>query len=449
MPNNSKAIHFNRLLLLGIFFASIAVFIIDIQFPLGVAGDIPYALFIMATYWTRQKSYILASGILATLLVVLGFLLSEPSDYMLMTATVRVMSIIIIWGSVWFVIKYLQSLDHIRKDEKRMSALFKATTDEIMVFQIDTDMNPLPFLEVNEVACEILGYTREELLQKTLYDIVATDKEHIKQHLQKVIMRGESLHESKHLTKEGEGIPLEISARSFTYSGRQTIISIGRDVRERRKLEQEILNISEQERQRIGRDMHDDLGQMLTGTALIAQNLATKLKSKGIEDAPKVQKITNMIREADEHARALARGLVPVNVESNGLDIALQELARKSTDLYDVEVQYSRCHCKLFDDNSSAVHLYRIAQEAINNAIKHSEATRINVELAPHDDHILLTVSDNGVGLQVQNEKNNGMGLRIMKFRAQMIGGSLEMKSESGKGTEIICKVPQNHAGKA
>lgn len=211
----------------------------------------------------------------------------------------------------------------LRENERRYRMLFQAATDEILVFQVNDNMEPMPFLEVNDIACELLGYSREELLQKTLFDITAAENEEIRNRITNVVSSGETVHESQHITKEGNTIPLEISARAFNYNGRTTFISIGRDVRERRKLEQEILNISEQERQRIGRDMHDSLGQMLTGIGLIAQNLARKLKSNELPAGDDVQEIADMIKEADQQARSLSHGLVPVNLESYGLNAAL------------------------------------------------------------------------------------------------------------------------------
>jgi two-component system CheB/CheR fusion protein len=352
-------------------------------------------------------------------------------------------------GEVVRIFGTTQDITHRKKAEeqrienvRRYRMLFKAATDEIMVFQLDDDMEPLPFMEVNDIACDILGYTREELLEKKVYDIISADKEEIKKRIREALREKERVYETQHISKDGTVIPLEISVRAFTYNGRPTIISVGRDVRERRKLEQEILNISERERQRIGRDMHDDLGQMLTGIGLIAQTLSNDLESKGLQAAEKVQEIADLVKEADEHSRALSRGLVPVNIDSNGLDYALRELTRKSSKMYDIDINYFNGQENIIDNNSSAIHLYRIAQEAINNAVKNGNATVIDVKLTSNDDHMTLCIDDNGSGFPEPEERGDGMGVRIMNFRAQMIGGNLEINSEKGKGAEIICQIP-------
>jgi len=348
-----------------------------------------------------------------------------------------------IFGTTHDITRRKQAEQQLRENEQRYRMLFQAGTDEILVFQLDENLDPRPFMEVNNVACDMLGYSREELLQKTLYDIIAADKEDIKKRISEVVAFGEKTHETKHLTKGGNIIPLEISARSFLYKGRQTMISIGRDIRERHKLEQEILNISERERQRIGRDMHDDLGQMLTGIGMITRNLANQLKANGLPKAEKVLEIANMIKEADEHARSLARGLVPVNVESNGLNNALEELTSRNSKIYDIDICYLNDQADEIKNSSSKVHLYRIAQEAINNAVKHGKATSIDVVFTADSDYLMLRIRDNGKGFSGSRSKSNGMGLRIMNFRTSLIGGSLEIDSEKGVGTEIICKVPQ------
>lgn len=348
-----------------------------------------------------------------------------------------------IFGTSHDITQVKKTEEQLRESEQRYRVLFQSTSDEILVFQVDGNKNPLPFMEVNSVACDILNYSREDLLKKTIYDIDAADKKEVDKRIEHILRNKEVTQESRYQTKDGIIIPVEISARSFHYNGRDTIISIGRDIRERRKLEEEILKISDQERQRIGRDLHDSLGQMLTGIGLITQNLAQKLKSNELYGAEEVKDISDMIKEADEQARSLSRGLVPVNVESNGLNAALQELAGKTSKMYDIAINFRDNQISHIENNLTAIHLYRITQEAINNAVKHGQATAIDVQLSALGDHITLTVEDNGVGFSAQEVVSDGMGLRIMNFRTQIIRGSLEVQSEPGEGTKITCNVPK------
>lgn len=351
--------------------------------------------------------------------------------------------IVKIFGTTHDITQYKKTENKLKEHEHRYRTLFKAATDEILVFQVDEQMNPLPFLEVNDTACNILGYSRNELLQKIIYDIVAADKEEVDRRIELIIEEQEVVRDSRHKTKEGDIIPLEISSRAFKFNGRHTIVSIGRDIRERLELEQEILNISDYERQRIGHDLHDSLGQMLSGIGLLAQNLVKKSKKNGWPAEKEIQDITDMIREADQQARTLSRGLVPIYLESDGLDAALNELVERASKLYSIDVHYQPGSTNIQEDNTRALHLYRITQEAINNAVKHGKATSIEVELSSFEDQIFLRIQDNGSGFQEPEERSDGMGLRIMHFRSQMIGGNLKINSKKGVGTEITCHIPR------
>ncbi|MGM0588975.1 MAG: PAS domain S-box protein [Bacteroidota bacterium] len=331
--------------------------------------------------------------------------------------------------------------EKLKASERRYRALFHGMTDEVLVFHLDSENHPQPFLEVNEMACELLGYTREELLDMTVEDIVDGDTIDLEKRIEHLVENKEFLRDSVHFTKDGTKIPVEVRAHLFEINGKPTVLSIGRDIRERLKLEQEILDISEQERRRIGQDLHDGLGQMLTGIGLISKNLAREMKRRDLEEAEHVQEIADLVKEADQYARGLSHGLVPVNVEANGLDSALQNLTEKTTSIFGVQCHFQPKELTLLEDTSTAVHLYRIAQEAINNAIKHGKSNEIWVELQSDDEMIELEVRDDGVGFNPGQDENEGMGLRIMNYRAQMIGGKLRIDSSGDYGTRVTCSI--------
>lgn len=439
MSDKPKSLTFNQLLLGVTGLLSVAVFVVDIYIPLGASGSMIYILFVMATYWNSKK-FTITSGVLATLLIFLGYRFSVTSEYIILSIINHLMAVIAVWGSVWLVNNYKASFQQAKRNYRM---LFQAANDEILVFQLDDHNRPEPFLEINDTACDILGYSRDELLQKSLYDISSLEKEEIERRIANVIEHGEIIYESRHRTKEGDIIPLELSVRSFTYSGRRAIISVGRDLRERYRLEQEILNVSEQERQRIGRDMHDDLGQLLSVATITTQMLVREMKARNMKEAKKIEEIADMIKTAGERSRTLSHGLVPFNVQENGLNDALQELTDSVSGMYGIEVHYSGSQDVLLTGNYAAVHLYRIAQEAINNAVKHGKATSIEVDLSSSSDDITLRIKDNGSGFP-ESETNDGIGLRIMKFRANMIGGDLKITSEYEKGTAVNCRLPKS-----
>ncbi len=211
---------------------------------------------------------------------------------------------------------------------------------------------------------------------------------------------------------------------------------------ERKRLEKEILEISEREQQRIGRDLHDGLGQHLTGIELMTQALEQQLATESKSGAAHAAEIARYVREAINQTRLLAKGLSPVALESEGLMCALKDLSASTEKLFKVACSF-RCDVPvLIHDNATTVHLYRIAQEAVSNAIKHGKAKRIEIGLTHTEKRINLAVHDNGIGFPKMPGKK-GMGLRIMRYRVGVIGGSLAIQKKAGGGTTVVCSVHQ------
>lgn len=203
------------------------------------------------------------------------------------------------------------------------------------------------------------------------------------------------------------------------------------------RLERQIMEISERERERIGHELHDGLGQQLTGIAFLSKALVHKLDAQKRPEASDASQIVAMINQAVSETRQLARGLQPVEVEENGLMSALDGLASNIEGLFHVDCKFRCAAPVLLRDRNTANHLYRIAQEAVNNAIKHGKAAHISIELAAPRGRIQLVVSDDGVGIDEHSASSTGMGLQIMRYRANLIGADLAIASEPGNGTQI------------
>jgi signal transduction histidine kinase len=214
---------------------------------------------------------------------------------------------------------------------------------------------------------------------------------------------------------------------------------IALDVTDRKQLEQEILEISGREQRRIGHDLHDDLCQRLGGLQILSGVLAEDLKANAYPQAASAVRILAQVHEALERARLLARGLAPVALEGDGLATALQELAANSDELFRIRCEFRAEVPVTLADPSAATHLYRIAQEAVSNAVKHGRANHVLIRLADAGDTFELKVTDNGRGFSPQAATARGMGLRIMKYRATMIGATLEVRSAAGQGTTVTC----------
>ncbi len=215
-------------------------------------------------------------------------------------------------------------------------------------------------------------------------------------------------------------------------------------IAERRRLEDELLEITEKERRRIGLDLHDDLGQQLSGLALMTKGLELKLAKRRAHEASDAAKIHNLVQQAMNHARGLARDLVTLDLKGGDLAAALDGLARHVAEMFKISCRFKAEGNLPSLEANVASQLYKIAQEAVTNAIKHAKAKTVGISLADGADAITLTVHNNGLPFPNLKGPSTGMGLRIMNYRASLIGASLEIKGEGSRGTRVICTVPRD-----
>lgn len=225
-------------------------------------------------------------------------------------------------------------------------------------------------------------------------------------------------------------------------------VVLRQDTRERERLERAILEIGDRKQQQMGRDLHDSVCQELAGIAFMGQALERRLMSRLPEEAAEVARMTSLISKATDHARSIARGLQPVEVESNGLMVALEEMARNTSDIFHVECVFVCEEEVLVGDNAEAVHLYRIVQEAVHNAIRHGHASKVTIRMRAMQRCGMLEVRDNGKGIPDTLPERKGMGIETMRYRAEVIGGILEFRRAPGRGTQVRCtfKLPPEKA---
>ena len=212
---------------------------------------------------------------------------------------------------------------------------------------------------------------------------------------------------------------------------------------ERRRLEQEVLEISEIERQRIGQDLHDDLGQQLAGLWFFSSTLEKRLRAESSAQADTAAKIAGQLDTALALTRSLARGLQPVMPEPRGLMVALTEIAERSSELFKLRCRLTCRRPVQVHDPDIATHLYRIAQEAVTNAARHGHAKHILILLSASKKNLMLSVNDDGSGFPEPAHKHAGMGIRTMKYRAEALGGSLIFSNRPQGGTSVVCTIPK------
>ncbi len=224
-------------------------------------------------------------------------------------------------------------------------------------------------------------------------------------------------------------------------TGENLILEMGLDVSEHLRLQREVVGISDLERQRIGVDLHDSVGQVLTGVAMLSKVLGGKLGARELPEADSAAEISRLLNEAIRQTRFLARGLFPAHLKRLGLAAALEEFAANASDLYDVNCSFRTEGDPPDIPESTAAHLFRIAQEAVSNAVRHADADRIRIVLRARKDGAELTITNNGAPPPPRPDWRKGLGLRIMEYRASMIGGTLRIKPGADGGAVVSCRI--------
>ena len=222
-------------------------------------------------------------------------------------------------------------------------------------------------------------------------------------------------------------------------------IGVATNITERQRLERQILEISDREQARIGQEIHDGLCQQLVSLAFDANSLEQRLRKEQNSETATAQRIVKFLDESITEARQLSRGLFPVRLESEGLPSALEELANSTSERFRVRCRFECHEPAVVNSKVIATHLYRIAQEAINNSIRHGQAKTIEVQLRGEEDQLVLRVQDDGMGTEApvpDPGKLSGLGLYIMDYRARAIGGTLRLGPSAIGGTTVSCCVP-------
>ena len=405
----------------------------------------------------------------------------------------------------------------LRESEARARAVLETTVDGVITIGVDGTVESF-----NPAAERIFGYEAAEVVGRNVHVLMpepyrAEHDGYLEAYRttgrRKIIGIGREVRGRR---KDGSTFPMDLAVSEVDLGGRTIFTGLVRDISDRVTLERELLRVAEEERRRIGQDLHDGLGQMLTGTALIARSLARQVARGELPTKESAEEVVELIKDADVYARRLARGLAPVELDGEGLSAALERLAKNAQHFFGIAcsseetVDPSTSPARL--SSEAAANLFRIAQEAVSNAVRHGKARSVQIRLSWTPDYLRLRVHDDGRGFEAElveggrrsgagdegaspaglesnpqrvspvvlpssgssggcpmghgtsptgdapppsgrtrpqpagsaaaQDESRGMGLHIMRYRAHVAGGSLEIASRPGSGTTVSCSLP-------
>lgn len=331
----------------------------------------------------------------------------------------------------------------LQEREERLRAIVETAVDAIITI---TDRGVID--SVNSSALRMFGYAREEMIGRNVSMLMPEpDRSHHDRYLENYGRTGRAAiigigREVVAQHKDGRLFPAHLAVSEVRLANHRLYTAFLHDLTNRRKLEQLVAEASAAEQQRIGQDLHDGLGQQLAGLSFYCKSLVTRLEAKGAAaEAADARRMNELIGEALRQARGLARGLNPIVDGEQGLASALEELAAYVSSTFGVPCRFEGIDPIAIPDRTVANHAYRVAQEAVTNALKHAKPWNVTIRLGVDRGQVLLSVEDDGTGISPQAAQT-GSGREIMRARAAYIGGTVEIVPGEAGGTVVRCRFP-------
>ncbi len=302
---------------------------------------------------------------------------------------------------------------------------------------------------INPSAEVMFGYAKDALVGQSVNRLMScsmrkSHNQYINNYLEtgigKIIGTGRQLIGQR---KNGSQFPMYLSIGDINLSHTRLFAGVIMDLSEQQRLQREIMDVPVREQRRIGQELHDGIGQQLTGLGMLAASLVNKASK------PEHQLATQLasgIQETLSQVRKLSKGLVPIEIDAKGFNLAIQNLADEIRRQSHIPVIVDIMKEIELNDNNLVIHLYRIIQEALNNAVKHAMASEIRIVIGLDGESCQLDIIDNGKGISDEPDNYEGLGLSIMKYRCSLFDGKLEVSLLESGGTRVCCRFPRNLA---
>jgi PAS domain S-box-containing protein len=328
------------------------------------------------------------------------------------------------------------------ESEQRMRAILDTANDAIITVDASGTMQ-----RVNPASETIFGYAVAEMIGQNVRMLLPAP---LREEYTRMMGQprgtdrkpfGGSSREIQGLRKDGSVVPLEVAVSEVVPG--KVYTGIIRDISRRRELEREVTEIAAAEQRRIGQELHDGVSQELTGLSMLAAALKDRLNGAAAATETLAIRVVEGLANVQTHVRAVSHGLIPVDVDAEGLRAALEDLSLRVRQQTGVDCAFHATRSVLVKDSLTATHLFHIVQEAVNNALRHGGAGRIDIHLHARPESLTLSVSDDGVGITLDSYRRDGVGLRLMRYRAGLIGGVLQIRPGDERGTLVTCTLSE------
>jgi PAS domain S-box-containing protein len=338
-----------------------------------------------------------------------------------------------------------QAEDALRESEQKFRAVFERAAIGVALVSAAGRIT-----QTNRAFQDLFGYQAAELSGLPFADLVwGSQSPRVAEPLARLMDGQQDVYETeaRHLRRDGRVLWIKLTAsliRDSAGQPRYALVLVA-DVTQRRQAEKQMADAMVAEQRRLGQELHDGLVQQLTGLGMIARSLQDRLRSESHPQADAVGELCGLIREAQRQGRAMLKGLRPVEVDAHGLMAAIEDLATGTETWYGIPCSVRFDQPVQVEDTNIATQLFYIVREAVANAVRHAKAKHIEIRLDEKDEGILLQVRDNGVGITAALQAAEGMGLRIMRYRASLIGATVDLATAEAGGTVVTCMLRQEH----
>ena len=347
------------------------------------------------------------------------------------------------------------------KSEERYRSVFNQANDAMFVCYLNYGRTLSNFVEVNEVACRTLDYTKDNLQNQNPYSVIFNNFEgEVVKIIDMIWLEGHAIFDTVQVTKTGNKIPAEISAHLIEFNDKPAVLFISRDVSQREEAERKIKdtgerlrnlalhlqNIREEERTLIVREIHDELGQMLTFLKIQIALVGKKLNDDQQILKDKIDSSLKLIDDSINSIQRISEKLRPNVLDELGIGPAIDWQAKDFSDRTGIE-----CVCDLpkeepFLDKEKSTAVFRIFQEALTNIARHANADKVFISLKEYKNNLILEIKDNGKGITVnQINDSRSLGILGMKERAMLFSGRVKIKSSMNSGTSVLVEIPFNN----